>query len=342
MKVLITGCAGLIGSRLAEHILKTKPGVEVVGIDDLSGGYAENVPQGVAFYQYDIAKVPHCIDRVFQNHAFDVVYHFAAYAAEGLSPFIRRFNYTNNLVGTAGIVNACVKYGVGRLVFASSMAVYGNQAAPFDETMPYAPIDPYGVAKAAAEQDIKIAGEQHGLDWCIIRPHNVYGYNQNIWDSYRNFGGIAIYKGLVGDPITIYGDGLQTRAFSEMTDSLEPLWIAGVDSRPSKQIINLGGIKESTILEVAQIVKDLSGVEIIHLSERHEVRHAHSTWQKSVDLLGFEHKTELCDGIKNMWDWAKTQPKRSRFIWNEYELDNNLYPYWKPETLVDGYWRDRV
>ena len=340
MKVLITGCAGLLGSRLAEYILKTKPGIEVIGIDDFSGGYVENVPKGMSYYRYDINSA--IIDNIFETHKFDVVYHFAAYAAECVSPFIRRFNYTNNLVGTANIVNCCIKHGVKRLVFTSSMAVYGEGTPPFSEDTSRNPVDPYGVAKAAAERDIEIAGEQHGLDWCIIRPHNVYGRNQNIWDSYRNFGGIAIYKGLVGDPITVYGDGLQTRAFSEMTDSLEPLWIAGVDTRASKQIINLGGIKESTILEVAEIVKELSGVNIIHLPPRHEVRHAYSTWQKSVDILGFEHKTDIYDGIKNMWEWAKTQPKRDRFVWKEYELDRGLYEYWKPETLVDGYWKSRV
>jgi UDP-glucose 4-epimerase len=339
MKVLITGCAGLIGSRLAEYILKNKPGVTVIGVDDLSGGYAENVPEGVIFYRYDIANKPESIDRIFETNEIDIVYHFAAYAAECVSPFIRRFNYINNLVGTASIINASIKYGVKRLVFTSSMAVYGDSTPPFNEDMVRNPVDPYGVAKAAAERDIEIAGEQHGLDWCIIRPHNVYGRNQNIWDSYRNFGGIAIYKGLVGDPITVYGDGLQTRAFSEMTDSLEPLWIAGVDAKASRQIINLGGIKETTILEVAEIVKELSGVNIIHLPPRHEVRHAYPTYQKSVEILGFEHKTDIYEGIKNMWEWAKTQPKRERFIWKEYELEKGLYEYWKPEALKDGYWK---
>lgn len=339
--VLITGVAGLLGSRFAEYLIQNHPDIRVYGIDDLSGGYTENIHPNVIFHKVDLANTE-LVKSTFASIVPDMVYHFAAYAAEGLSPFIRAFNYTNNLVATANIVNECVRWGVNRLVFTSSMAVYGDGHVPFAEHHECSPIDPYGVAKMACEFDIQIAGKQHNLDWCIIRPHNVYGANQNIWDSYRNFGGIAIYKGLVGDPITIYGDGLQTRAFSEMTDSLEPLWIAGISPQASKQIINLGGIKESTILEVAEIVRELSGVNIIHLSERHEVRHAHSTWQKSVDILGFEHKTELYDGIKNMWNWATTQPKRERFIWNQYELDNNLYPYWKPETLVDGYWKSRV
>jgi UDP-glucose 4-epimerase len=335
--VLITGVAGLLGARFADWIIENQPDVEVIGIDDLSGGYIENVHPNVKFYNINlgISSASH----IFEQHKPDIVYHFAAYAAEALSPFIRNFNYTNNLLATSGLVTECIKHNVKRFVFTSSMGVYGFGNPPFDETSPRAPIDPYGIAKAACEQDIEVAGEQHGLDWCIIRPHNVYGAKQNIWDSYRNFIGIAMYKCLVGDPILVYGDGLQTRAFSEMTDSLAPLWVAGTDPKASKQIINLGGINKSTVLEVANIVKELSGGSIIHLPPRHEVKHAFPTWQKSVDVLGFEHKTDLYDGIKNMWEWAQKQPKRDRFIWSEYELDKGIYEYWKPEALKDGYYK---
>lgn len=338
MRICITGVAGLLGSRLAEHILRTKPGVMVTGIDDLSGGYISNVPMGVDFHQINLTDSVQ-LEPIFSKGGFDIVYHFGAYAAEALSPFIRKFNYTNNLVATAGIVNMCIKYGVSRLVFTSSMAVYGRGEPPFNEIDPRQPIDPYGIAKSACEQDIEVAAEQHGLDYCIIRPHNVFGKKQNVWDAYRNFIGIAMYKAMIGDSILVFGDGLQTRAFSEMTDSLEPLWLAGTASQASKQIINLGGTKESTILETAEIVRELSGSKIIHMPPRYEVRHAHSTWQKSVDLLGFEHKTELYDGIKNMWDWAQQQPKRERFVWAEYELDKGLYPYWSQEALKDGHWK---
>lgn len=339
---LITGAAGLIGSRLVTWILDNVSDSKVIGIDDLSGGFIENVDSRIRysvsdrgyFSVVDLTEREPSVD----DDKIDYVFHLAAYAAEGLSPFIRTYNYKNNLITTANIINFCIRNEVKRLVFTSSMAVYGKNQTPFHEDITPAPIDPYGIAKYAAEMDIKVAGQQHELDWCIIRPHNVYGRNQNIWDSYRNVVGIAIYKGLVGDPITVYGDGLQTRAFSYIDDSLECLYNAAVNENCSKQIINLGGIKESTILNVANIVGELSGVSIIHLPPRHEVRHAHSTWQKSVDLLGFKHKTELYDGIKNMWEWARKQPKRERFIWPEYELNVNIYPYWKPETLEDGYY----
>ena len=179
MKVLITGIAGLLGSRLADWIIENKPEVEVIGIDDLSGGYLENVNPKVNFWQMNL--VDHPIENCFKSHKFDYVFHFAAYAAEGLSPFIRQYNYENNLVATSRIVNECIKNDVKRLVFTSTLAVYGHgYGGVFDETQVQKPIDPYGVAKYACEMDIQIAGEQHGLDWCIIRPHNVYGRKQNI------------------------------------------------------------------------------------------------------------------------------------------------------------------
>ena len=337
MNILVTGCAGLLGSRFAEWVITHHPTATVVGIDDLSGGFLSNVPSTVLFHNMDCGSVE--LDMVFARHKFDIVYHFSAYAAEALSPFIRKFNYTNNLVATANIVNLCVKYAVGRLVFTSSMAVYGDQVAPFHEDLDRHPIDPYGVAKMAAEMDIQIAGTQHGLDWCIIRPHNVYGYNQNIWDAYRNFIGIAMYKSLVGDPITVYGDGLQTRAFSDMQDALAPLWEAGTSATASKQIINLGGIHETSILKVAHIVSELSGAPIIHLPARHEVRHAFATYNKSIDLLGFQHTIDVEVGIANMWEWAKTQPTRERFVWAAYELDKGVYPQWTANSLRDGFWK---
>lgn len=339
MKVLITGVAGLLGSRLAEYIIKNKPGVTVIGVDDLSGGYADNVPAGVPLYRYNVGNALN-LDRLFVEHGFDVVYHFAAYAAECVSPFIRQYNYTNNLLNTANIVNLCIKYGVGRLVFTSSMSVYGEGIPPFDERQLRRPVDPYGIAKAACEMDIEVASTQHGLDYCIIRPHNVYGRNQNLWDSYRNVLGIWMYKHLQGDPMTIFGDGLQTRAFSAMDDVLEPLWVAATDPKASRQIINLGGIEETSIKDAAGILQDvMGGGEIIHLAPRHEVKYAYPTYEKSVEILGFEHKTSLHEGLTDMWQWAQQQPKRERFIWKEYELEVGLYDYWKPEALKDGYWK---
>ncbi len=329
MKVLITGVAGLLGSRLSDYIIENHPDVEVVGIDDLSGGYKENVNPKVEFWQMNL--VTHPIENCFEVHKFDYVYHFAAYAAEGLSPFIRQYNYENNLVATARIINQCIKHNVKRLVFTSTLAVYGHQDGNiFDETQIPKPIDPYGVAKFGCEMDVQIAGEQHGLDWCIIRPHNVFGVNQNIWDKYRNVLGIWMYQHIIGEPMTIFGDGNQTRAFSYIDDSLQPLWKASQDPRASKQIINLGGIKEYSINEANEILREvIGGGSVQYHEQRHEVKHSIPTWQKSIDLLDFEFKTDLKEGLTKMWEWAKKQPVRERFVWPSYELDKGIYSFWK-------------
>ena len=328
-KVLITGVAGLLGSRLADYIIETQPGVEVIGIDDLSGGYEENINPKVTFWRQNL--VEHPIENCFEVHKFDYVFHFAAYAAEGLSPFIRQYNYENNLVATARIINQCIKHNVKRLVFTSTLAVYGHgDYGVFDETQVPKPIDPYGVAKYACEMDIQIANEQHGLDYCIIRPHNVYGIKQNIWDKYRNVLGIWMYQHMNGQPMTIFGDGTQTRAFSYIDDSLKSLWNAAVLPQASKQIINLGGIEEYTINHACEVLREVIGSgKVVYKEARHEVKHSIPTYQKSIDILGFEHKTDLHNGLHEMWHWVQEQPQRDRFVWPSYELDKGIYSFWK-------------
>jgi UDP-glucose 4-epimerase len=329
MKILITGVAGLLGSRLADYIIENQPQVHIVGIDDMSGGYRENVNSKVELWEMNLVNGN--IQECFERHQFDYVYHFAAYAAEGLSPFIRSYNYQNNLVATSRIINECIRYDIKRLVFTSTLAVYGHgYGGIFDESQQQKPIDPYGVAKYGCEMDIQIAGEHHGLDWCIIRPHNVYGVKQNIWDKYRNVLGIWMYQHTINEPMTIFGDGTQTRAFSYIDDSIEPLWKASQDIRASKQIINLGGIKEYSINEANETLREVvGGGEIKYFEGRHEVKHSIPTWQKSVDLLDFEHKTDLKEGLTKMWEWVKTQPIRERFVWPSYELDKGIYSFWK-------------
>ena len=328
MKILITGVAGLIGSRLADWITANHPEHEIIGIDNLSGGYKNNVNSYVKFYEID------CKDKgikdIFETHKPDYVYHFAAYAAEGLSPFIRTYNYQNNLEATANIVNECIKHDVKRLVFTSTMAVYGHGNPPFDESHTPAPIDPYGIAKYACEMDIKVAGEQHGLDWCIIRPHNVYGNKQNIWDKYRNVLGIWMNQHMNDLPMSIFGDGEQKRAFSFIDDCLEPLWKAAVDKRASKEIINLGSGTFYTINEANSILREVIGDgTYIYKEGRHEVKDAHPTWDKSVVLLDYKDVTPLHDGLEIMWHWAKNQPKREQFVWDSYEIEKGIYTFWK-------------
>ena len=334
--VLITGVAGLLGSNLAKWIQKNHPEYEIVGIDAMIGGLDENIPDFIRFFKKDLAKDN--IDKIFERYKPEYVFHFAAYAAEGLSPFIRKFNYENNVVSTAAVVNACIKYGVKRLVYTSSMSVYGHggQMPPFTEDMPRCPIDPYGVSKAACEMDIEIAGEQHNLDYCIIRPHNVYGPGQNIYDPYRNVLGIWMYRAMHDLPLRIYGDGFQRRAFTYIGDILKPLWNAATLPEASRKIFNMGDTPSVTIRDAAHTLKKVVEVEspvnrlsVQYCESRHEARNAYPDGSLSKEVLGFEYLTSLMEGIQNMWRWAVTLPPHDLQTWDEYELDKGIYSYWK-------------
>jgi UDP-glucose 4-epimerase len=327
--VIITGVAGLLGCRMAEWILDNKPEYHVIGIDNLFGGYIENVDKRCEFYKRDLSTDN--ISDIFINNEVEYVFHFAAYAAEGLSPFMRMFNWRNNSVSTANVINQCIEHNVRRLVYTSSMSVYGhgNGKNRLDENDVPCPIDPYGVSKYACEMDIKIAGKQHGLDWCIIRPHNIYGEKQNIWDRYRNVLGIWMYQALSNKPMLIYGDGEQTRAFTYVADNLECLWDAATKKEVSHEIINLGGITPYTINEAARVLCEVTGYDKLeYREERYEAKWVVPTYEKSMNLLGFKGETSLKDGLANMWEWAKKQPERLSYSWNNYEINKGIYSYW--------------
>ena len=216
--VIITGAAGLLGSNLADYILRRFPEYTVVGIDNLFGGLQENVNslkenhKNFIFIKSDVEDVK--LMEIFEKYRPTYVFHLAAYAAEGLSPFIRRFNWSNNSISTANIINCCIEYDVKRLVYTSSMSVYGDgvKGEVFTEDLIPHPLDPYAISKYACELDIQSAGLQHGLDWCIIRPHNVYGIGQ---DCFGEAGVVAKFFDLMtqNQPTQIHGNGKQFRDF---------------------------------------------------------------------------------------------------------------------------------
>ena len=330
MKILVTGVAGLLGSRLSDWLVENTDH-DVIGVDDLSGGYIENVHDKVDFVRLDLVNL-YEVERLFQKYQPDIVYHFAAYAAEGLSPFIRKFNYENNLIASTNLISKSIQFNVSRFVFASSMCVYGDQPnPPFSEDLLPRPMDPYGIAKYAVEMDLAVAFEQHGLPYTIIRPHNFYGVKQNIWDKYRNVLGIWMYQILNNQEPTIYGDGFQKRAFSYVDDSIEPFWRASQDDKCIGETINLGGIHDYTINDACEVVRSVTKTSLnaVHLEPRHEAMNAWSTWEKSVEYLGFEHKVDLEQGVAKMWEWAQHQPRRKRINWDNYELEKGIYRYWK-------------
>jgi UDP-glucose 4-epimerase len=232
------------------------------------------------------------------------------------------------------IINACIKYGCRRLVFTASMAVYGNQQTPFNETMYPMPIDPYGVAKAAVERDIQIAGDQHGLSWTIIRPHNVYGPGQDLWTPYRNVLGIWMARTFQNLPMRIYGDGEQVRAFSYIDDCLPCLWRAATLPTTNREIINLGGTKPVSInVAASTLLEIMERGDRVYEQARHEVKEAWCTWEKSAKLLGYQDHTPLEVGLERMWDWAQEAwrnfPERRHQANFNYEIKSGIYPYWE-------------
>jgi UDP-glucose 4-epimerase len=329
MKIFVTGCAGLLGANYTRHLLAN--GHDVIGIDDLSGGYKAFVPKGenFTFVKMNLEKRKK-VSELFEEHNPDVLLHFAAYAAEGLSPFIRNFNYRNNLICSANLINECVNYNT-KFIFTSSMAVYGNQNPPFTEDKQPQPVDPYGIAKYAVECDLKLANQQFGLRYNIVRPHNVLGIYQNIWDRYRNVIGIFIRKTLNGESILVYGDGEQTRAFSDIKYYMKPFdkLLEDYDG----EIFNIGADKYFTLNHVAESVQKIGKkygyeVPIEHGEARHEVKHAYCDHTKAKNMLNFKDETDLEDLIDNMFIWAMKQPKRK--VKNmEYEVVKDIYDYWR-------------
>jgi UDP-glucose 4-epimerase len=329
--ILITGVAGLLGSHLAKRFIKA--GHKVYGIDNLTGGYIENVPSQVVFSPCDLIDSK-AVDLFVGNNKIDYVYHFAAYAAVGLSPFIRNFNYQNNIIASANLINASIKYGVKKFIFASSMDVYGEQKPPFTEDMKPDPQDPYGIAKYAIEMDLANAYRQFGLNYTIIRPHNVIGPNQNIWDRYRNVAGIWIRKAMACEPLTIYGDGEQRRAFSDIKFYMEPFSELMLNKQTDQQIINIGADKDVSINDLADVVCNVAHIKMgirpkkVYLEARDEVHKMWCNHDKAKALLGFKDDTDLHTLIEETWDWAvQIVPKEVKYM--EYELDKGMYTYWK-------------
>lgn len=332
---LVTGCAGFIGSHVADELAKL--GHTVVGLDDLSGGKRENVSRHVRFYEGSITDNK-LVNRLFAEHDFDYVFHLAAYAAEGLSHFIKRFNYTNNLIGSVNLINAAVNAGsVKCFVFTSSIAVYGPNQVPMTEELTPTPEDPYGIAKYAVELDLREAHEMFGLNSVIFRPHNVYGERQNLGDRYRNVIGIFMNQIMQGKPMTIFGDGKQTRAFSYISD-VAPV-IAGCVHRPASynRIFNVGADKPYSVLELAQTVAREMGVkpEIVHLEPRREVVHAFSSHDRVKEVFGdLITNVPLDKGLHHMAQWARVTGIQSSKKFEGIEVERNMPPSWR--NLVEA------
>jgi UDP-glucose 4-epimerase len=326
---LVTGGAGFLGAHLVRELLDR--GDEVVALDDLSGGFASNVDPRARFVEASVTDVE-TIDALFRAERFDHVYHLAAYAAEGLSHFIKRFNYTNNVLGSVTLINAAVNHGVDCFVFTSSIAVYGSEQTPMTEEMTPEPEDSYGIAKRAVELELRSSKEMFDLDYVTFRPHNVYGELQNIGDRYRNVLGIFINQIMLGEPLSVFGDGTQTRAFSYVSDVVAPIAAAPHLPGARGEIFNVGADQPWSVNDLTDLVRREMGVPdhpVVHHEARKEVTHAFSDHSKLARVFGEHPTVPLPDGVARMCAWAREHGPRSTAMFTGIEIDKNLPPSWR-------------
>jgi UDP-glucose 4-epimerase len=330
---LVTGAAGFIGSHVVDELLRRDH--KVVALDDLSGGFRDNVHPQATFIPGSVVDAP-LIQQLFDKHCFDYVFHLAAYAAEGLSHFIRRFNYENNLLGSTNLINASVNHGVKCFVFTSSIAVYGRNQLPMAEEMVPQPEDPYGIAKYAVELDLKAAHDLFGLKYVVFRPHNVYGERQNIADRYRNVVGIFMNCILQGQRLPIFGDGEQTRAFSYIGD-VAPI-IAQSAERPEvyNQVFNVGADQAYSVNALGREVCIAMGSDFCpqYLPKRHEVEHAVASHEKVRKFFGENPQWDLCRGLARMAEYARSIGARQSQSFGQLEISRNLPPSWRDSVAV--------
>lgn len=333
MKIFITGVAGFLGSHLADRFIEL--GHKVAGNDNLIGGYRDNVNPQVLFYDVD------CRDRILMAsvlHGYDIVVHCAATAHEGLSVFSPSFITSNIYEASVSTMSASISAGVKRFVFCSSMARYGEQETPFTEDMTPAPVDPYGIAKVAAEQTLKALCEVHGMEWNIAVPHNIIGPRQRYDDPYRNVLSIMANRNLRGLPSYIYGDGEQQRCFSYVGDCINCLEKLALDESITHEVVNIGPDENPvTINETAKMVADVCGVnhKPIHVPDRpKEVKYATCSSDKARKILGYETKTSLLDAIKETVEYIREkEPKEFDYSFG-LEIQNDKTPItWNKRLL---------
>jgi UDP-glucose 4-epimerase len=333
MKIFVSGAAGFLGSHLAEAFLRQ--GAHVVGCDNLIGGELSNLPEGIQFEQADCCDID-AMKRLTKD--CEIAYHCAAIATEGLSVFSPALIAQHVYQNTAALLAAAATNKVGRFVNCSSMARYGNAPAPFTEETTPQPVDPYGIAKYAAELLVKNVAETHGFEYVIAVPHNIIGPKQKYDDPYRNVASIMINRMLQGKQPIIYGDGGQKRCFSFVQDCVDPLIKMGSQPNVSGEIINIGPDEEYiSVLQLAETIAELMNFSLdpIFVTERpREVRYATCSADKARRLLDYETKVSLREGLQSIIDWIRANGTRPFEYHLPIEIDSPLVPEtWKNRMM---------
>jgi UDP-glucose 4-epimerase len=337
--ILVTGGAGFMGSHVVEAVLADSElgASRVIVLDDLTGGARENLlhDERVELVEGSIADGA-LVENLFRRHAFRFVYHLAAYAAEGLSHFIRHFNYTNNLLGSVNLINSAVRHQAECFVFTSSIAVYGDSPAPLREAMPPRPIDPYGVAKYAVELDLAAAHDMFGLDFVTFRPHNVYGERQHLGDAYRNVVGIFMNRLLSGRRMPVFGDGSQRRALTYIQEVARVIARSPLVPAARNEAFNLGSDESCSVGELAVRVAAALGLpaDVEYLPARREAHAAYCDHAKLRAVFPEVRQTPLDDGLRRMAAWARTAAIRPGRVFGPLEIERNLPLSWQALSVA--------
>lgn len=327
--VFITGVAGFLGSHLADAFLAA--GYIVKGCDSLLGGYRDNVPEGVEFFEMDLNDFEKTREI---TKGVDIVYHCAATAYEGLSVF-SPYVISKHIIGASmSIMTAAIANDVKRLVLCSSMARYGTQdRVPFTEDMTPKPQDPYGIGKVTTELMLQNLAGVHGMEYVIAVPHNIIGPRQKYDDPYRNVVSIMINRMLQGSQPIIYGDGEQKRCFSFVQDDVGTLFKLA-EAPVSGEIINIGPDDEFvSINELATILGRLLDFKLdpIYVTGRpQEVKLANCSADKARRLLGYTTIHTLEEGLQATIDYIRTRGPKPFTYHLDLEIVSDLTPKtWK-------------
>ena len=333
MNIFITGMAGFLGSHLAKRMISL--GHNVYGNDNFLGGEKTNLPKKIKFFDCDCCDLK---KMTLAMKEIDVVYHCAATAHEGLSVFSPNTITKNIFQATVSTITAAINNKVKRFVYCSSMARYGDQKGPFREDMKTKPVDPYGIAKVAGEDVLKVLADLNNMEWNIAVPHNIVGPNQKYDDPFRNVLSIFINRNLQNKPSIIYGDGNQTRCFSYIDDVIFCLEKLALDKNINKEIFNIGPDEETiTIKELAKLVSNETGYngDPIFVNDRpQEVKFATCSSDKSRKFLNYTTKTKLNEAIYKTAEFIRKNGTRKFEYYLPVEIKNNKTPETWTKKLI--------